>query len=301
MTAAELVVDHGGMSKGQLVRHHGLGLGLGLRAHDVEVHAAVGRLEAVVHPDPVELLQLRHVVDHAALGDDKWLEPQVGGNGDRLRAAPCDVEVVDQRLRVSGAGPDREVGALRPHLHVGHLEDVALEGEALVADQALDDVDRLFEELPGLVHVGADATVLAASGAPAEPADELPVVAHHVLQHHDLLGHPDRVVPGQHDDHRAQVDLLRAGRPVRQPLKWVTDHRVRAEVVLDGPDGVEAERLDQIAEPQLLLPDLIVDPVAYRLALAGLERREPIDIGPIVGEQADSDLHDQPPPFNRVQ
>jgi hypothetical protein len=73
-----------------------------------------------------------------------------------------------------------------------------------------------------------------------------------VVEQRDLLGHSQRVVPRQ--DHRpgAEQDLLGAGRHVRQEHGVVRTERVVVEVVLDRPEGVEAELIGQPAEADLL-------------------------------------------------
>ena len=78
----------------------------------------------------------------------------------------------------------------------------------------------------------------------------------HVVQGDVALGHGDRVVPRENDNHRAHVDALRPPREVGEELRRVVDHRVGREVVLHGPERIEPERLDQLAEAELLLVDL---------------------------------------------
>ena len=53
---------------------------------------------------------------------------------------------------------------------------------------------------------------------------------------------------------------LGAPRHVREELESVGHHRVAREVVLDRPDGVEAEWLGEASELQLVRVDLVVGP-----------------------------------------
>ena len=77
----------------------------------------------------------------------------------------------------------------------------------------------------------AEALELDPPRTPAEAEDETPV--RDVVQHRDLLRDADRIVPRQHDDHRAELDALGAARHVRQELQHVRTHGVVREVVLD--------------------------------------------------------------------
>ncbi len=72
-------------------------------------------------------------------------------------------------------------------------------------------------------------------------------------------------MPGQDDHHRAEIDPLGAPGHVRQELQHVGAHRVVGEVVLDAPDRVVAERLDEIGEPQLLPVHLVIGTHAARI------------------------------------
>jgi hypothetical protein len=57
-----------------------------------------------------------------------------------------------------------------------------------------------------------------------------------------------RIVPGQHDHHRAELNVLCAASEVGEHLEYVRTHRVVGEMVLDAPQGLETERLGHIAE-----------------------------------------------------
>ena len=82
-----------------------------------------------------------------------------------------------------------------------------------------------------------------------------------MVEHGDLLGHAHRIVPGQHDDHRAELDRLGAAREVAQELQDVRAHGVVGEVMLHAPDQIEAERFGEIAEIQFCAVDFVVRPI----------------------------------------
>jgi hypothetical protein len=79
-----------------------------------------------------------------------------------------------------------------------------------------------------------------------------------VIEHRDLLDDPQRIVPREHDHHRPDRDPRRARRDPREELQDVGTHRVVGEVVLDAPDGVEAERLGEVGQPELARVDVVV-------------------------------------------
>jgi len=60
-----------------------------------------------------------------------------------------------------------------------------------------------------------------------------------LYEERNLLGDAHRVVPGQHDDHRAQLDALGLGRHVGEELNWIWTHRVIVEVMLNRPNRIE--------------------------------------------------------------
>jgi hypothetical protein len=99
--------------------------------------------------------------------------------------------------------------------------------------------------------------------AAAEAEDH--AAAAHVVEHGDLLGDTDRVVPGQDDDHRAHLRGLRARGDPGEILQHVGAHRVVGEVMLDAPDRLEAERLGEIDEGQVVVVDGAVRPRVARV------------------------------------
>src|SRR6266849_5306759 len=73
-----------------------------------------------------------------------------------------------------------------------------------------------------------------------------------MVEHRDLLGNANGVVPRQHDDHRTEFHMLGPARHVRQKLENIGHHRVIIEMMLDRPYRVEAERLRHFGKPYLV-------------------------------------------------
>src|SRR5262249_22553758 len=71
-----------------------------------------------------------------------------------------------------------------------------------------------------------------------------------------LLGHANRIVPGQHHHHRAQFGVPGSSRHVGEKLNRIATHGVVIEVMLYRPDGIKAERLGDFSQPYFLAPHL---------------------------------------------
>ena len=97
------------------------------------------------------------------------------------------------------------------------------------------DVDDNAVRFSNYFHVLRELVHVSCGWLPLEPRLEVKY----------LLGDHHRVVPGQHDHHRAEVDPAGLAGEVGQVLNGAAGHDVRREVVVDRPVGVEAERLDQ--------------------------------------------------------
>ena len=228
-----------------------LGLGVGLGAVDPADHGRPLRLPAVLlDADAVVLAQLALVVLPEPLRDEQRLAVLVRGHRHRRGAAPGDVEVVEQ-LGVAGRGRGRSVVrpdlvVLRPryanHSSVSAARSTSRPSLKSSRDWSIGTRWPLYSRMPRPRPM---------------PTFKLPA-AQHVVERHEAFGDHDRVVPRQHHHHGAHVDPLRAAGEVGQELGRVVDHRVGREVVLDGPQQVEAERLDQPPEVELLAIDLRV-------------------------------------------
>jgi hypothetical protein len=139
---------------------------------------------------------------------------------------------------------------------------------------AKDHLDCLVEPLPRLVHVLAHSAVLALGQSTSDAEAHPP--GRDVLEHRHLLDDPQRVVPGQDDRARHQVDRRGAPGQVGQVLHVVPAHAVALEVVLDAPDGLEPESLGLQGHPDLVLPGLMVRQILVPV-LHDLQESEPHD------------------------
>jgi hypothetical protein len=129
------------------------------------------------------------------------------------------------------------------------LADAALERRG----QAADELDRQRLAL-GLVD--PQLLVLEPSD-PAPDTEQDPAVREVVEQQH-LLGDAHGMVPRQDDDHGPQLDPARPPGEVREDLERVRAQHVAAEVMLEAPERIEAERLGEVSESQLALHQLVV-------------------------------------------
>jgi len=123
---------------------------------------------------------------------------------------------------------------------------------------------RFVESRPGLRHVNAERGVLHAR-QPAPHAEQRPALGEDV-QHDYLLGHAERVVPGQDDRGGTQLQPLRPPGDVRQQHDVVGAHRVVVEVVLDGPQAVVAQPVGELGEPELASVHLLVGQLLVQVA-----------------------------------
>jgi len=106
-----------------------------------------------------------------------------------------------------------------------------------------------------------------AGQAPADPEDH--AAAAHRVEEGDLLGRPQRVVPGQHDHARAKQDVGVAAGVVTEPLHRVGAHGVVVEVVLDGPQRFESQLHGKVTQAHLLAVHLEVTERVERVLESG--------------------------------
>ena len=140
------------------------------------------------------------------------------------------------------------------------------------------DHDRgLVEAGPSLVHLDPpEVAVLTPAQAPAEAQPHS--TAREMVQHRDLLRHPERLVPGEDDRPSRQVDALGPSRQIGEHLDVVGAEAVIVEVVLDRPQGAEPELFGQESQRDLLVVDLAVShPV---IAVRGEDHLHPDFHGP---------------------
>jgi len=81
-----------------------------------------------------------------------------------------------------------------------------------------------------------------------------------------LLDHAQGIVPGEDHGRGAEPHLRARGRQVGHELEVVRAERVVVEVVLHGPQHVEAEVGGLPREPELLVPDLAIGDAAPSVA-----------------------------------
>ncbi len=120
---------------------------------------------------------------------------------------------------------------------LGDLEEPALMLKALVGQCLHHDFGGLDKALARLFHRHAKAVVLDRGRAATEADDDAAIGQQ--VEHGNLLSHPHRVMPGQHDDHGTQLDLRGAAGHEGEKLHHVRHHGVRSKVVLHAPDRVE--------------------------------------------------------------
>ena len=109
---------------------------------------------------------------------------------------------------------------------------------------------RLDKPRAGFVHIHPE-TVILHLRQPTPHAQYEPPVAQ-IVQHCNLLGHPHRVVPGQHAHHAPQPQIRRAPGHIGEKLQHIRAHRVIREMMLHPPDGLETQRLGQVGQTQFL-------------------------------------------------
>ena len=110
------------------------------------------------------------------------------------------------------------VARTRPDRRLGDVVELAVVREPLLGQRLAHDLERLGEAVARLVHRAAVGIELALGGAAPE-AERQTAALQQVVEHADLLGDHDRVVPGQHDHHRAEVDAAGLAGEVGQVLK----------------------------------------------------------------------------------
>ena len=148
----------------------------------------------------------------------------------------------------------RELGARsRAELCGRDREELALVAELLFLQSEFDDLHRFDIALARFALVNGERSEL--TGTQSTPhADIQAPTLQEVVDERELARDLERVVPGQHHHHRAEVDSFR-------PAGHVTDHgqrirrlAVRRGVVLGRPDRVESEWFGEIGQPENALP-----------------------------------------------
>jgi hypothetical protein len=124
---------------------------------------------------------------------------------------------------------------------------VALDDAAL--GRLEDHARRLVEAVARLVHVHAEAGILAPRQA--APETEHRAATGEMVEQHDLLGDAQRIVPRQDEGARGEPDARRAPRQPREELRVVGAGGVVEEVMLDDEHRAVPERLRELREALL--------------------------------------------------
>ena len=131
---------------------------------------------------------------------------------------------------------------------------LALIGERLALERQLDDLQAFLEQLAGIEHVEPEGLELGGRAAPPEAQAQRPLGQ--VGKDGDLLGHPQRMIPGGDDDSRAQPEIGVLGRDVGQDLERVGGGVVIGEMMLDQPRRVVTQRIAEIGVRHHVLVEL---------------------------------------------
>src|SRR5215475_2260384 len=90
-----------------------------------------------------------------------------------------------------------------------------------------------------------------------------------MIEQRNLLSHTYGVMPRQHDHHGAELHVPGLSRHIGKELQDVRAHRIVSKMMLDRPDGIKAERLGHLGQPQLLAVDLSVGEGVARVLKEG--------------------------------
>src|SRR5262249_14628468 len=186
-------------------------------------------------------------------------EVEAGGRyGERSHSVLCDYL---DRLRRTARAPQIEAQVffrLRSQAQTMNLVKFAVEVASPGRQQLGEHLERFVESAARLVLVYAQSRVLAAAQPAAHTADDIAIRSEERVQHVYVFGDPDRIVPGQHRDHRAQINLPGDAGDIGKVLKRVGHHRVWREVMLDGPDRIEAARIRDTRDGEFFVKNLTV-------------------------------------------
>src|SRR4030095_6951132 len=76
-------------------------------------------------------------------------------------------------------------------------------------------------------------------------------------------------MPRQHDHHGAKLHVLGLSRHIGEELQDVRTHCIVSKMVLDRPDGIKAERLSHLSQPQSLAIDCRIGESVARVLKEG--------------------------------
>ena len=169
------------------------------------------------------------------------------------------------------------VGRLRSQAHLGQGENLSPVRETLLGESQLDDLDGLVEPFTPVVVRHVQGLVLE-RGDPSSDAEELAAIGGDVVEKRHLLGDPQRMMPRQNDDARAEVDAAGPTGNVGHPLQRIGREAVRRDVVLGREGEVVAQVVCGDDEVDHLLPDLSVSGVLVASTEITLEVPIPVSL-----------------------
>src|SRR5215469_3177601 len=186
-------------------------------------------------------------------------EVQAGGrDGERAYAVLCDYL---DGLRGAARTPQVDAQVffrLRSQAQTMDLVKFALEIASPGPQQPGEHLERFIEPPARLVLVYAQSGILAATQPAAHTAYDVAIRSEERIQHVYVFGDPYRIVPGQHRDHRAQVNVPGDAGDIGKVLKRVCDHCVWGEVMLDGPHRIEASHVCNARDVEFLVENFAV-------------------------------------------
>lgn len=184
---------------------------------------------------------------------------EAGGRNDQWTHAVTR----DDFDRLVGTAGAPQVGAqvlvgLRAQLQALYLVMLAVEVALAGREQHVQDLQRFVETLARLALVDAEAFVFTTPESATDAADDLALGPEEGVEHVDVFGNAYRVVPRQHRDHGAEIDALGDTRHVGQVLQRIGDHGVGREVMLDGPQRIEAGIVGDARDVEFFQEDVAV-------------------------------------------
>ena len=240
VTVREIVVGVDRIPLGaEILRGAFLGFCAGRRAGDVGQDDRRGRLVADADSDLAVALNVRCSLLPLVLHDHHHAEAELGHDLGRLRAHRRRIEAA---FRI-GHWPwaDR---------HLRDFVELTAPLEHVVTKGRRHELGGFSKPRARFLHRNAEACILRA-GCSASKAKHASSAAQQI-QVGNLLGHADRVMPREHDHTRAERDTGRLCCVVGQELQRARRHRVAGEVMLQRKQGIEAERLGEIRQREVL-------------------------------------------------
>ena len=187
------------------------------------------------------------------VGEHHHVGADLGGRIDRVLAGSHGIDA-----------PVEGVFRTRPDLDARLLVVFAVALDETGLERVDDHRRGLVEATARFIHAEAEGGELA-PGQPSAHAEPELALAQHV-EDGGVLGHPQRVVPGQDDGRRAEAHAGTYGGEVRHQVQVVGHEGVVVEMVLGRPQHVEPGVGGEPCQPDLLVPHLVVRAVVPAVA-----------------------------------